>query len=533
MHEVELILALLVAVAALATVARILRVPYPILLVLGGLLPALLPVAPRIELAPEIVFLLFLPPLLYVAAFNTSVRDLRSLLRPILSLAVGLVLATTAAVAVLVHALLPELGWPAAFALGAIVSPPDAVAATAIFRKVGVPRRMVTLLEAESLFNDATALVAYRAALAAMATAAFSVGQAGLSFLLVGFGGVLVGLIVGKAVAWLRHRIDDPPVEITISLLTPFAAWLAAEQLGVSGVLATVTTGLSLGWWAPRIMASETRIRGQAVWEMVVFVLNGLVFILIGLQLSTILPALAERSLPSLIGLGLLLSLTVILVRLAWVFLSAYLKRWFGGSRPAAEAAPPWPEVFVVGWAGMRGVVSLATALALPLATPERHLLIFLTFCVILVTLVGQGLSLPWLIRKLGVVGDDGAAGHQELHARAVTARAAMTRIEQLAEEWPTHLPLIDTLRAQYGHRVSHFGDHAPGEAGGPEHTADGHTRNDEAEQELLEHYLIRRAVLDAERETVLDLRQRGGIDDEVWRRLERDLDLEELRMEA
>lgn len=527
MHEIELVLALLVAVAALAPLARATQVPYPILLVVGGLLLALIPAVPKVELGPDLVFLLFLPPLLYIAAFDTSIRDVRANLRPILSLAVGLVLATTAAVAVVVHALLPGLGWPAAFALGAIVSPPDAVAATAIFRGLGVPRRLVTVLEGESLFNDATALVAYQAALAATATATFSAPEAGLRFGIVGVGGVLVGLAVGRVIAWLRGHLDDPAVEITVSLLTPFAAYLPAEWIGVSGVLATVTAGLCVGWWAPRIMEPETRLRGRAVWDMVIFLLNGLVFILIGLQLSTILPALASRSLPFLVGLGLLISLVALLVRLGWVFVAAYLPRSLAPARHRDGPAPPWQALVVVGWAGMRGVVSLATALALPLAMPERPLLLFLTFCVILVTLVGQGLSLPWLVRALRVV-DDGAGEHQELHARAVATQAAAARIEKLAAEWPTHLPLIDTLRAQYAHRVSHIGAGVTDGAGRHELLDDA-----AAEQELLEHRLIRRAVIDAERSAVLDLRRRGEINDEAWRRLERDLDLEALRMEA
>jgi monovalent cation/hydrogen antiporter len=527
-HEIELVLALLVVIAALASVAQRLRIPYPILLVLAGLILALIPAVPDVQLNPDLVFLLFLPPLLYIAAFDTSIRDVRALLRPILSLAVGLVLATTAVVAVLVHLLLPDLGWPTAFAFGAIVSPPDAVAAAAVFRGLRVPRQLVTLLEAESLFNDATALVIYRAALAALATAVFSPGEAVIRFLIVGSGGVLVGLLIGKGVVWLRHRLNESSVEITMSLLTPFAAYLPAERLGVSGVLAAVTTGLYVGWWAPYIMESETRLRGRAVWEMGVFVLNGLVFILIGLQLSTILPALSERSLLSLVGLGLLLSLAVILVRLAWVFLDAYLRWSMGGSRRMGDPPPRWTEVFVVGWAGMRGVVSLATVLALPLETPGRDLLIFLTFCVILATLVGQGLSLPWLIRALGVVEDGGAAEHQELHARIAAVEAATARIEQLAREWPDHLPLIDTLRTQYAHRSSHLGEHTHQEA-----DEELLNMDEAAAKELFDHRKIRRAVIDAEREAVLDLRRRGAIDDEVWRRIERDLDLEELRMEA
>jgi Na+/H+ antiporter len=532
MNEIELVLALLVVVAVLTPLARPLRIPYPVLLVLGGLILALIPAVPDIPLDPELVLLLFLPPLLYSAAFNTSVRDFRGLLRPILSLAVGLVLATTVVVAVLLHTLLPELSWALAFAFGAIVSPPDAVAAAAVFRGLGVPQRMVTLLEGESLINDATALVTYRAALAATAVA-FSAGRTAVSFPVVGLGGVIMGLVVGLLVAWVRRRINDPPVEITLSLLTPFAAYLPAERLGLSGVLAAVTAGLYLGWRAPYITGSESRLSGHSVWEMVDFVLNGLVFILIGLQLSPILRALAGRSLLSLIGIGLLLSGAAILVRLAWVFLDAYI-RWglvclLRRHRPADETPRP-RELFVVGWAGMRGVVSLAAILTLPQGTPERDALIFLTFCVILVTLVGQGLSLPVLIRALGVGVDSSAVAQQELLARRTAVEAARTRIEQLKEEWPTHQPLIDTLRAQNDHRASHLGA-TLAEAGAEER--DGAAATDEGEQELLEHHRIRRAVIDAERAALLDLRARGELDDAAWRQVERELDLEELRMDA
>jgi CPA1 family monovalent cation:H+ antiporter len=520
MHGVELTLALLVAVAALATLARVLRVPAPILLVFGGLILALTPAVPEVILAPDLVFLLILPPLLYIAAFDTAIRDIRALLRPIISLAVGLVLITTIAVAVVVHAVLPEIGWPAAFALGAIVSPPDAVAAVAVLRRLSVPRRLVTLLEGESLFNDATAIVTFQAAVGAMAATRFSLPEAALRFVLVAVGGVLVGYAVAKLIALVRKHLTDTPVEITVSLLTPFAAYLPAERLGVSGVLATVTAGLCIGWWAPRIMDAGTRLRGRAVWEMVVFALNGLVFLLIGLQLSTILEHLAGRPPLMLLGLGVLVSAVVILVRLIWVIPAAW-------GLPILGHRKRWAEVLVIGWAGMRGVVSLATALALPLDTPERDLLHFLTFCVILATLVGQGLTLPWLVQVLGLA-DDGVSAEQELHARAVAVEAARARIEQLAEEWPTHLPLVDTLRAQYDHRAGHFGDLRSDQTDG-----DGRPMSQAAEQELVEHGKIRRAVIDAERQAVLGLRSRGEIGDEAWRRIERDLDLEELRLEA
>lgn len=538
MNEIELVLLMLVAVAALTPIARALRVPYPILLVLGGLLLALLPFLPDIQLTPELVFLLFLPPLIFRAAFTTSIRDFRALLRPILSLAVGLVLATTAAVAVVLHALLPELDWPIAFAFGAIVSPPDAVAAAAVLRGLGVPAKIVTLLEGESMINDATALVAYRAALGAAAVA-FSAGDAATRVAIVGVGGALIGLVVGVLMGLLLRWLNDPPVEITLTLLTPFAAYFPAESLGVSGVLATVTAGLYLGWRSPYIMNSEARLRGRAVWDMVEFILNGLVFILIGLQLSTILPTVMDQSILSLIGMGLALSLTAILVRMAWVYLDVYTKGFrirLPFTRPSSQTGfpgghrPTWRETFVVGWAGMRGVVSLAAALALPEATPERGLLIFLTFFVILATLVGQGISLPWIIRALGVSSDGNMAAQQEAHARRIATEAALSRIQRLRGEWPTHLPLIDTLQAQYEHRASHLGNSHNGAGDDPDsEDADG----EHADQELLEHHLIRRAVLETERAAVLNLRERGEINDMVWRTIERDLDLEELRMDA
>ncbi len=527
MYGVELILALMVGVAVVATAARALRVPYPILLVLGGLVLALIPAVPQVELAPDLVFLLILPPLVYIAGFEISPRDIKAQLRPILSLAVGLVLASTLAVGVVAHALLPNIGWPAAFTLGAMLSATDAVAATALLRTIGAPRRVVTLLESESLFNDATALIAYQAALAAASTATFSITDAAARIVVTGIGSIVVGLVVGLAIAWLRGRIDDAPVEITISLLTPFAAYLSAIQLGLSGVLATVTAGVCVGWFAPRIMASETRIRGNAVWGFLVFVLNGLVFILIGLQLETVLRRQLDRSLPELLAITAVVAAAVILVRLAWTFLAVAIASGLRHLRRADAAPTPWREGFVVGWAGLRGVVSLAAALALPFDMPGRDVLLFITFCVILLTLVGQGLTLG-LVTRLLKIGDDGSAGREEARARTLAAEAAVARIEELGREWPGHVPLIDNLRSQYEHRATHLEEARSNDDG-----EDGRERDAAAEQELLEHRLIRRAVINAERQAVLGLRDRGELNDEVWRRIERDLDLEELRMEA
>jgi CPA1 family monovalent cation:H+ antiporter len=529
-HEIgliELVLVLMVGVAVIATAARALRVPYPILMVLGGLVMAVIPAIPHVVLAPEVVFLLFLPPLIYIAGFDTSQRDVKAQLRPILSVAVGLVIASTLLVGVAAHVLLPELGWPAAFALGATLAPTDAIAATALLRDIGVPRRVVTLIESESLFNDATALVAYQLALGAGATASFSVAEAGARILIAGIGGILVGLATGLATAWLRRRLNDAPVEITISLLTPFAAYSAAQGLGVSGVLATVTAGLFLGWTAPRIIQSDTRLRLRAVWDFLVFALNGLVFILMGLQLSTVLSGQLGRPLPELVGITAVISMSIVLVRFVWIYAAALVA---AGTRRLAHPNGPqqdWRETFVIGWSGLRGVVPLALALALPLDTPGRDVLVFVTFGVILVSLVGQGLTLPLMTRWLRL-GGDGLEGQEEMRARSLAAEAAVARIEELAKEWPGHLPLIATLRSQYQHRATHLTD-VPARTAS-EHGIDPST---DADQEMLEHRLIRRAVIDAERATVLRLREDGTISDEVWRRLERDLDLEELRMEA
>ena len=530
MQAVEVVLGLLLVVALLTVAARRLGVPYPILMTIGGLalglLQGLLPDLPRVDLAPDLVFLLFLPPLLFAAAVFTSPRDLQTYARPIGLLAVGLVLATTVIVAVIVHTLAPGVPWAVAFLLGAVVSPPDAVAATSIAQRLGLPRRIVIILEGESLVNDATALVAYRLALVAAVSGEFSLGDAALSFVVVSIGGVAIGLVAGWAITYVLARLEDPPVEVLLTLLAPFGAWLPAEVLGVSGVLSVVTAGLVVGRRAPRIFNSDTRVLGSGVWQMVVFTLTGLVFILIGLQLPTILDTLsAERSFGELASWAVVVSVTVIVVRLLWVFPGTYLPRILSSRVREREVPPAARNVLIVGWAGMRGVVSLAAALALPFEVkgggpfPERDLVIFLTFSVILATLVGQGLTLPLLIRWLGV-GDDGSAAHEELHAREAAVLAAMSRLDELATEWPGHLELIDHLRERHEHATEHLEhDHESGEV--------------PKDQEAIEHAKIQRAVIDAQRLAVIDLRDRGVISDEALRSVERGLDLEELRAEG
>ena len=519
-NPIELVLGLFVAAVALAYLARRIGVAYPILLVLGGLVLGFLPGLPSIELEPDVVFLLLLPPILFGAAYSTPIRDFKANARPIALLAVGLVLFTTIIVGVVAQIVVPGLPPAAAFALGAIVAPPDAVAATAIFRRLGTPGRIVTILEGESLVNDAAALIAWRFAVVAAVTGVFSLSAAALAFVVVGLVGALVGVIAGKLVVEAWRRTQDPTLEVMVSLLAPFAAYLPAEALGLSGVLATVVAGLIAGRNAARALSPDARLMGRSVWQVVTFMINGFAFILIGLQLPRIAADLSVG--PQLIAQGLIISLTVIVARIVWVFPAIYLPRFLSVRVRSRDPHPHPAAVFVVSWAGMRGAVSLAAALALPLTPepfPQRDLLIFLTFCVIVATLVGQGLTLPWFIRRLGIV-DTKATDAEETHARLAAVEAALARLNELAEEYPDHLELVTVLRDRFDHEVSHVWPASEGP-------------RDEAERELFEHRLIHEAVLAAEREAVIHLRDDGVISDEVLRRIERDLDLDALRSDA
>jgi CPA1 family monovalent cation:H+ antiporter len=523
---IELVLLLLVVSTVLAVVARRFAVPYPVVLVIGGLALGFVPGLPVIELEPDLVFILFLPPILFAAGYFTSLRALRLKATPIALLAVGLVLFTTVVVAAVAHTLVPAMAWPAAVALGAIGAPPDAVAATTIFQRLGVPRRIIVVLEGESLLNDATALVAYRLAVGvAIGTTSFSLVDAGGTFVIAAVGGVAIGLLVGVVVAWLVARIDDEVFSVIVTFLAPVFAYVPADQLHLSGVLATVVAGIWVGLHSPKALSSRVRVSGFASWQILLFLVNGAVFILIGLTLPQALSRLGDRPPGELLFLAFAVSLAAILARIVWIptiYLPYVLRR-----RKADPAGPviPMPEgrhLAIIAWAGMRGVVSLAAALALPLDFPQRDLIIFLTFAVILATLVGQGLTLPILINRLNI--DDGAAGagQEEAFARYVTSDAATARLEDLAAEWPGHLELIDNLRAQYSHQSRHA-----------EIRQDSEIGDEAAEQELVEHRQIRMGVLTAEREALIALRDRGAISDQIFRRVERDLDLEEIRMEA
>src|SRR5829696_1741561 len=367
----ELVLAgLLFCVAVLVTAARVLAVPYPIFLVIGGLALGLVPGLPRIELDPDLVLLVFLPPLLYSASFFTGLRELRQNIRPVSLLSIGLVLATALAVALVAHALIDGMSWPAAFVLGAIVSPTDPVAATAIAGRIGIPRRIVTIIEGEALINDATALVAYKVAVAAVLTGSFTAWEAGAEFIYSGLGGAALGLAIGWVIAQVRERLDDPPVEITIALFSGYAAYLPAEELGLSGVTAAVAIGLYMGSQTSRLTNSTVRMQSDAVWQIITFLLNSILFLLIGLQLPGILDDLrgADFDTDDLLLYGSVVTATVIVTRIVWTYVFLYLPylRVPGVSRPVKAR-----KIAIVAWMGMRGAVSLAAALALPTVTDD------------------------------------------------------------------------------------------------------------------------------------------------------------------
>ena len=525
------ILGLLAAVAGLVMLSNIFRVPYPVILVLGGLALGIVPIVPDIELPPELVLLVFLPPILYSAAFFSSPRDLRLNLRPIGFLSIGLVLVTVVTVAVVAHAA-AGLPWAAAFVLGTVLAPTDPVAATAIAARLGMPRRVVTILEGESLINDGTALVLYRVAVAAVVTGTFSFLDAGLEFALYGTGGVVIGLVVAWGISRVRRWTEDSLVEVTISLFTPYAAYLPAEEIGASGVLAAVAAGLYLGWYSPKMTTPRNRLQASTVWEVLPFLLNSLLFILIGLQLPNILERLSgEYSTISVLLYAALVSLVVLGTRLLWTFPMAYLPQYLSRSLRERDPYPPWQQVAVVAYTGMRGAVSLAAAFAIPLTVeggasfPGRDLILFITFCVILVTLVPQSVSLPFVIRRLGLAGEEGDEGNEEIEARLRAAEAALERIDELEDEDWVREDTAEWIRNFYEFRRRRFATRLD------EQPENGEEDGDPEERSLaFQHF--RRELLGAERAALLELRNQGRLSDETRRRIERDLDLEDARLE-
>ena len=513
-------LALILAVATMLAVAPALRIPYPILLVLGGLVIGIVPGMPEFELRPELVLFGVLPPLLYSAAFFTSLRELRASMKPIGLLAIGLVVFTTVGVAVVAHAFIDDLSWASAFVLGAIVSPTDPLAATSIARRLGVPRKLVTIVEGESLVNDGTGLVLFRVAVGAVVAGSFSAYHTGGLFVLSVGGGIAFGLAVGWLVRQVRRRLDNPPAEITLSLLTGYLVFIPADLIDVSAVLATVTAGVYLGWHTPELTTARVRLQGVAVWEIVQYLLNALLFVLVGLQLPVVLDALGGIPTDELLLDAVLVCLTVILLRFAWVFIVMH------GPKAVSGRISHWGAAFFVSWAGLRGAVSLAAALSLPLRTddgspfPGRDLIIFLTFCVILATLVGQGLTLPAVIRWTGLE-EDGLDDREDAKARIKASEAALARLEELVDEDWVRDDTAERVRGSYRFRTGRFVARLNGED------------DDGIESRSQDFQRLRRELLDAERGALEALRRAGTISNDVWLRVGRDLDLEEERLDS
>ena len=520
-----LIVGMLVAVAGLGALARRVSVPYPILLVLAGALFGFIPGIPAVKLNPSVVLVIFLPPLVYAAAFFANLGDIRRSLRGVALASVGLVLLTMCAVAVVAHELVHGMPWSVAFTLGAVVSPTDPLAGAAIMRRLGVPRRLVSSVEGEGLFNDATALVAYRVAVAAVVSGSFSLGSATLEFLLDATGGIAIGLIVGWVIAAIRARTADAQISITISLLSGYAAYIPATLIGASGVLAAVTCGIYMGIRGPRIIPPRTRLQGFFVWDILDYILNASLFVLVGLQLRTIVNGISGRSAGTLTRYAVAISAVVILARIIWMFTVPYLIRLID-RRPSQLARRITAQAkFVLAWSGMRGAISLAAALAIPLSTnagapfPERNLVIFLTFAVIFSTLVIQGLSLPLVIRRLHVT-SDGSEEHEELRARLTATNAALARIDELGKEDWTRDDTIERMRGQYDYRRRRLSARA------------GKIEDDGYEDRSLAYQRTVQAVLGAQRDALVGLRDEGAISNEVMNHVIQELDLEESRLE-
>ncbi len=517
MELVRVVIFLLLCALALGWLSRRAGLPYPIALVLGGAALGFVPGLPEMQLEPETLLALVLPPILYQAALLTSWRDFRANLRPIGLLAVGLVIVTTIVVGAGLKFLIPAIPWAAAFAFGAIISPPDAVAATAILSKLHMPRRIVTVLEGESLVNDASGLVLYKMAIAAVLSGSFSAWQASTGFIVIAAGGILIGGVVAAVSVRVHRHLGDPFIEVLASLTVPYVAYVLAESVHVSGVLAVVAAGLVRGRFAPGMVSAQMRILARSVWNILVFMLNSFIFLLIGVQLSSIVARLHGYSSWQLALYSAAISVVAILVRVGWVYPATYLPILLSPRLRRQQPTHLPGEVFILGWCGMRGIVSLAAAMALPVqladgqAFPYRDLIIFLTFVVIAVTLVVQGLSLAPLIRWLKI-GSDVSAEAEFQKARLALCRAAMAAVDTVDPPPPGHV--LDRIHADLDERMA------------------------TAKLELAAHgavlpaaVQIRRAMVRAERVELIRIWQAGEISDDVLHHLEEQLDYEESRL--
>jgi len=522
-RDFEIILGLLLAAALVQPVARRFDVPVAIAQVLGGLVLSAIPVVARVQVNPELAFTIFVPPLLFFAAATGSLRDVRRNARPILLLAVALVLVTTSVVAVVAHALAPELTWASAFMLGAIVAPPDADVTTSIARRLGVPPRLVTVLEGETMLNDTAAFVSYRMAMRAAMIGTFVLANAAVQFLAIGAIGVAVGLAIGGIVYWLTNLIEDAPVEVTISLVTPFASYLLAERFGGSGVLAVVTSGFIFSRFIPRTLSARTRLRARVTWETVIFGVGGLIFTLIGVQIGRLVPVILRGGDMALLRVAAVVSATVIGARMIWVFMSAYVPRFVSPALRARDPYPSWRVIAVLGWAGLRGGDTLVMVLGVPYQTsagapfPGRDTIVAVALGVIVVTLLVQGLTLRPLIKGLAIPRDD-VVEKEERRARLAGARAALARLREVAKREHLARGVVAYLRAAIKLRTRQDLDdivHAAGH--------DGQTTEDVVRR-------VEKELRDAARQAVVHLRDDNVIGQEALRRVQNDLDLDEVR---
>ena len=539
MNSFGIIIFIMVILIALSAVADKIKLPYPILLVGVGLVIGFTPQLPNLALNPEIIFLIFLPPLLYDAAFKTSWHEFKTAIRPISTLAISLVFFTTFSVAAAAHYLIPGFTWPLAFVLGAIVSPPDAVAATGITKGLGLNKKVITILEGESLLNDASALIAYRYAVAAVTTGVFVFWKAGLEFLMVAGGGIVAGVVIGFIFIQIHKRIThNVVVETSLTLLAPYIAYLSAEKFHVSGVLSVVCAGLMLTWRAPEIFSYQTRMRTGVVWDTIIFLLNGVVFILIGLQLPDIMNEIKGYSIMNLLGYGLLISLVTIIVRIIWVIFGVYSQKIFSFKNKSplitdgeskTEDEIQWKNVLIVAWTGTRGVVSLATALALPLTLnngsvfPFRNIILFLAFMVIFVTLVVQGLTLPLLIKILGV--EKKKTFHKEDKELELTL--AYQVVDFVEKSFPVALEpkLQEQVIKKYHFTIQKLNKEI-------EHIeAKKKPAKNQLTNSVVQLLLVQLEIVNFQRELLLKFHKEGSFSDDAIRYSERELDIEELRL--
>jgi monovalent cation/hydrogen antiporter len=527
-NDIETLIALVAVAVVLVRFADLISIPYPIVLVLGGLGIGFIPGGPNIELQPDVVFLVFLPPILQSAGYWASPRELRAELATLTWLVLGLTLATMVTVAIVAETVIPSISWAEAFVLGAIVAPTDPVSAIATFERIGVSDRVGTLVEGESMVNDAVALVSYKVALVAVVSGAFTLGTVVDDLLL----GVAGGVAIGVGLAWLTaralRRLNDPPLAIVLTVLLAYASFAIADGIGASGVLASVSAGLYAGWRSHEIFDADTRLNAQAFWRVLIFGLNAILFVLVGLQFPEILRRVGEQfSVGEIVGYGLLVSATVIAVRMAWQFLPGSLGRIVEGAR-GWSPGEDWRENALIGWSGMRGAVSLAAALAMPFeldsgaSFASRDLILYLTVAVIFVTLVGQGLTLPFVVRRLGL-GAHEAWSPDEAVARLGAAQAALDRLEEIEATEPG-IPenALQRLREVYRARFARCVAALSGEDG-----------EMPIEDPLIGYRRTRQELIESERAVLLEMRNDGRLKQELFRRIQADLDLDEARLRS